>query len=225
MSKLYALDKAVLGVSGNSEKFLNGITSNTLDKPRNAFLAVHGKIIATFDQVKAGDDKFLIVIEHGALQGLLTHLDKFIRLSKAVVQKEDNRVYFDLTESYRGEKGECLIPQKKGQLIITKKDLLSNVSDEEFTLFRLQNNIPVHGVDYKDDLLLNVDEYEFVSYTKGCFLGQELIAKVHNRSKPSWKLVVKFEADGDEGQRQKMTSRIQDPQTKKTMGFVFVPNE
>ena len=53
--RLHQLNKAVLSVKNNAAKFLNGITSNTLDQPRNAFLDLHGKIVAVFDQVKSGD--------------------------------------------------------------------------------------------------------------------------------------------------------------------------
>jgi folate-binding Fe-S cluster repair protein YgfZ len=74
--------------------------------------------------------------------------------------------------------------------------------------------------------LLNVSEREdLVSFTKGCFLGQEPISKVHNRSKPTWKLVVKSAEDCPPEERSKMTSQAIDPQTKKTRGFVFVKNE
>ncbi len=223
MARLYRLDKAVLSIKNNAEKFLNGITANTLDRPQNAFLDVHGKIIATFDQIKIGDD-FLIAIERPFYEPLMQHLDKFICLSKAIVQKEDYNVYFDLDGSYQPQGDEFVVAQKKGQLIVTRRNFENNVSTEEFSLFRLKANIPIHGVDYRDELLLNVDEEQFVSYTKGCFLGQEPISKVHNRSKPTWKLVVKSEDEVDEAQKQSLTSKTKDPQTGKILGFIFISN-
>ena len=70
----------------------------------------------------------------------------------------------------------------------------SSVGDDEFTLFRLKHHVPLMGVDYQaEEFILNVDEYAYVSYTKGCFLGQEPVAKVHNRAQPSRRLVVQFE--------------------------------
>ena len=35
---IYKLDKIVVSVRGSAEKFLSGLTSNTLDAPHNAFL-------------------------------------------------------------------------------------------------------------------------------------------------------------------------------------------
>lgn len=222
--KIYKLSKAVLSIKNNAAHFLNGLTSNTLDKPRNAFLDVHGKIIATFDQIQIKEDEFLIVLERPFREAVLNHIEKFVRLSKVVVAEENYHVYFDLDGQYQAGQGEFIIPQKQGLMIVTPQALPAMVSLEEFTLFRLKNDIPLLGPDYSQTLLLNVSEDEFVSFTKGCFLGQEPVAKVHNRSQPSWKLVVKFEDECSEDQRKTMTSRVTDPGTGRVLGFVFVSN-
>lgn len=222
--KLHKLNKEVLSVTPKPESFLPGICSNVLDKPRNAFLDIHGRIVATFDQLKVSEKKYLIVIEKDFLGTLMQHLDKFIRISGARVVPEDYKVFFDLEGSYKKEDSEFTVAQKKGQLVVTTKDLPAAVIGEEFTIFRLKNNIPVHGIDYRDEMVLNVGEDEFVSYTKGCFLGQEFVAKVHNRSKSTWKLVVKGEEGLSEEERKKMTSRAFDPVSKKTLGFIFAAN-
>ncbi len=221
---LYKLSKTVFSISHNAERFLNGITSNSLDRPRNAFLDLHGRIIAACDQIRVGPDKILIVVEEKYVQALCDHLDKYIKLSRAVVTKEDYRVYFDCEGSFKPSDGDFVIAQKKGQLVITRKNLETGVSQEEITLFRVQNNIPIQGIDYSNEMLLNVSEEEFVSYTKGCFLGQEFIAKVHSRSRPTWRLVVKAQDDCSDEEKNKMTSKVFDPEAQKIRGFVFVSN-
>jgi len=219
---LYLLEKTVLSIRPEPEKFLTGLTSNTLDQPRNAFLNVNGRIISTFDQLKVSDEEFYIVVASSVVEVLMDHLDKFIRLSRAVVHALPLRVYYDLAGEYRLAEGEFLIPQKKGNFILTPKELKSDVSDEAFVLFRLENDIPLQGIDYHNELILNVHEDDFVSFTKGCFLGQEPVAKVHNRSQPTWRLSVCFEDECDEGLRAKMTSKAKDPVTGRVKGFVFV---
>lgn len=222
--KIYKLNKSPISVTNNPTQFLNGLTSNTLDKPRNAFLDVHGKIIAVFDQIKISDTEFLLLLERPFVETVLKHLDRYARLSKAVVQEKDFKVYFDLEGSYTASTQEWTVTQRRGQLIVSPADLANTVSDEEFTLFRLKNNIPLHGVDFQNEMLLNVDEHEYVSFTKGCFLGQEPVAKVHNRSKPTWKLIVKYEDDHSLEQKQEMTSKMKDPTTQRNFGFAFVKN-
>ncbi len=222
--KLYKTSKVVLAFKNNPENFLNGLTANTLTSPRNAFVDVHGKIIATFDQVKIADNEFWIAIEEKFLSTLLGHVEKFAKLSKVEIEKKDLKVYFDLNNGFKPQADEKVISQRQGQLILTEKELPSTVPSEEFTLFRLQNNIPVQGMDYGHEFLLNVDDQEYVSFTKGCFLGQELLAKVHNRSRPSKKLIVEWEDDCAENQRQAMTSKVKDPQTGRIKGFIFADN-
>ncbi|MCC6758479.1 MAG: hypothetical protein IT395_02475 [Candidatus Omnitrophica bacterium] len=216
--------KKVLSVCHEPEKFLNGLTANSLDKPQNVFVNLHGRIIATFDQIKINEDQFLLVIEESFIPAVLEHVDRYARLSHAKIQSENLTVYFDVDGSYKPDKGEFVIPQKAGQLVLTAKNLSPLVSEAEFTVFRLKNNIPFLGIDYKDEMLLNVSETDFVSFTKGCFLGQEPIAKVHHRSKPTWKLAAKYEDECSAEEKAEMTSKAPDPVTGKVLGFVFVAN-
>ncbi len=224
-TKLYKTNKVVLRVKDNAAEFLNGITSNALDQPRNAFLNMHGRIIATFDQVKIDEDEFWIVLEQPFVEILLQHVDRFCRLSHTAVEKTPYSVYFDLQGDAVMNSGEWSIPQKRGRLILADQEHPANVSEEEFTLFRLQNVLPLHGVDYQDEFILNVSEEEFTSFTKGCFLGQEPVSKVHHRSRPRWKLVVRYEDDCSEEEKCKMTSRGKDPLSGRVLGFVFAGNE
>ncbi len=226
--KNYKLNKIVLSIKNSPEKFLNGLTSNELDKSNNAFLTINGRILATFDQLKINENQFIILVEKPYVEGLLTHLERYRMLSGAEIEQLDRHVYFDI-DPVEEQPGSCLlscwiIPQKKGRIIISEEPLETNVSEETFTLFRLDNNIPVHGIDFKDEMLLNVSTTEFVSFTKGCYLGQEPISKVYNRSKPTWKLVVKYEDECGDEERGKMTSVMKELGASRRKGFVFVRN-
>ena len=221
---LYKIQKKVLSVAPHAVQFLNGLTSNSLDKPQNAFFNIHGRIIATFYQIRMSDDEFLIVIETAYVEMVLHHTERYALLSKTRVIPRTEHVYFDVTGDAALRDVEWAIPQKKGQLIISPENRFAPVSEKDFTLFRLQNGIPLLGVDYHDELLLNVSEKDFVSFTKGCYLGQEPISKVHNRSKPTWILRVKYEEECSDEERGKLTSKAVDPESSRIFGFVFVKN-
>src|SRR3989338_7725139 len=155
--RIYPLmDKRVLLVTNNPDKLLNGITSNTLDASQNAFLDRFGKIIATVDQVKISDDSLLLVVSSSCLQQLYTHLKSYIQLSRTKIQATKYSVYFDLDKEYNRGDNEYIIPQSKGQLVLTEKKIESTVSDDAFLAFRLENNIPLHGIDYTNEMILNV---------------------------------------------------------------------
>lgn len=222
--RLYPLNKTVIRFYQNPHDFLNGLASNVLTAPRNAFLNLHGRIIATFDQLIIDEEEVWIIVEKPFVKNVLEHLERYLKLSGVKAQELTKRVYFDLDGDYKIADDERAVSQKHGQMIMTDRELKTNVGEDEFKLFRLRNHIPLHGVDYQDEMLLNVSEDEFVSYTKGCFLGQEFVAKVHNRSKPTWRLVVRSEAECNPEEQSKMTSKTFDSKTKKNIGFVFVKN-
>lgn len=223
--KVIRLNKKAYQIKGNAPQFLNGLTSNSLDKPMNAFLNIHGRIIATFDQLQLPDGSILIVVASQAADQLLQETSRFAKLSKSTLELLNAHVYFDLDNQWALEKGEYVIPQHQGRLIISPRDIKDTISEEEFNQFRLDHIIPLHTVDYQSgDMILNVHEHNYVSYTKGCFLGQEPVAKVHHRSKPTWKLVVRYADECTPEEQAKMTSQVKDAVTGRIRGFVFVKN-
>jgi folate-binding protein YgfZ len=209
--RLYKLDDKVLNIKGNASKFLNGITSNTVEAPLNAFLNQHGRIIATVRQKRISDDEILISVPSVAADNLLKHLERYAKLSHADMLPSPLFTFLDLDNAQTVWMHECHP---------------NSISGEEFVLFRLDKNIPLMGVDYQaDEFILNVHEYDYVSYSKGCFLGQEPVAKVHNRSQPSRKLLVRFEDECSRQEAAAMTSKAADPDTGSIKGFVFVSNK
>jgi len=209
--RTFKLPEMVFSIKGNAAGFLNGISSNTLEAPLNAFLNQHGRIIATFRQQKISDDEFLISIPALAKDGLLKHLERFVKLSRVSMVPSDRHVFIDLDTV---------------AAVWSTQELENSISDEAFTLFRLDHNIPLMGVDYQaDEFILNVHEFNYVSYTKGCFLGQEPVAKVHNRAQPSRRLAVQFEDQCSPEQATHMTSKVLDPASSRTKGFVFISNK
>ncbi len=207
---LYHLNDVVLAIKGNAQNFLKGLSSNSLESPQNAFLNQHGRIITTFYQHKVTDDEFLIAVPPTVVENLLKHLERYAKLNRTQIQSTPLKAYMDLDTT---------------EVLFKNEGVSSQVSDEEFTFFRLGKGLPMLGVDYHtDEFILNIDEGTYVSYTKGCFLGQEPVAKVHNRSKPTWKLTVKFQDECSPEEKTRMTSKVLDPKTGRTKGFIFVHN-
>jgi len=211
MSRLFKLDNTTLSIKGNAAGFLNGITSNGLEAPLNAFLNQHGRIIAVVRQEKISDDEFLLSVPKVALDNLYKHWERYVRLSHVTIIPSVINVFINMDT---------------GQIIWSSQDQGSHVSEEEFTLYRLDHQIPLMGIDFKaEEFILNVHEYDYVSYTKGCYLGQEPVAKVHNRAQPSRRLIVGFEDQCSLDEAAKMTSKVFDSQRQKYRGFVFVNNK
>jgi len=120
---------------------------------------------------------------------LLNHLKKYQALSDVQISKEDLNVYFDLDGSCTPQEREIAIPQKSGQVVVTKSELETNVSDKDYTLFRLKHHMPVQGIDYDQEMLLNLGDEALVNYEKGCYLGQEIIARTQYRGQLKRRMV------------------------------------
>ncbi len=167
----------------SAEKLLNGITSNELTKEKNAFLDRFGKLVVLFDQKVMGDAAYL-VFESKFEQRFLSHIKPFSKLVKARIEKIPMKVLHIIEE----ELGEMRFPQPIGYLALLEE--LPNspeLSEKEYEMIRIENNMPLQGIDFDNEMFLDTG-IDAVSFTKGCFLGQEVMARVHNLGKPGRKI-------------------------------------
>src|SRR6185295_17468757 len=111
--RIYNLNKTIFQIKNNAAEFLNGLTSNTIDRPKNAFTDIHGKIIAVFDQYKVDDEEVWILVEEAFGQNVLSHLDRYMKLSGVKAQKLNRHGYYDLDGDYQLRENESIIPQVK----------------------------------------------------------------------------------------------------------------
>ncbi|HMV82864.1 MAG TPA: glycine cleavage T C-terminal barrel domain-containing protein [Blastocatellia bacterium] len=63
------------------------------------------------------------------------------------------------------------------------------VGEAAFEIARIEAGVPREGVDAGEDYIILESELDAaVSYTKGCYLGQEVIARIHWRGQPAKRL-------------------------------------
>ena len=224
--QLFEMNNVVLEFSNKPEKLLNGLTTNTLDAKRNAFIDIFGRIVLLADQYKRDENTILLIFPAQFEQRLLTHIDKYLKMTKVHIKKLPMHVYFNTTDDYFPEQGDIVIKQEKGQLVLSEKELSRGLSDTQsqdaFTTFRVCHCLPLQGIDFDQEMILNIGAEQFVTYistTKGCFLGQEIVARVTARASPPRKLVVKYEDECTEDEQKKMTSKVSEDGRVK--GFVF----
>jgi len=216
----YQLNKTAFQFTNTPEKLLKGLTSNILTASNNAFLSAKGKIIATCYQVQINSDNHIVVIDTPSVERFLAHINKYLPLSPTDINQLDTKVYYDLS----GDGNHCdaiaTINMPVGKIIVTDH-LNCDVDDSTFTAFRHDHFLPIQTVDFNDEMLLNVFPEHFVSYTKGCYIGQEVIARVHNLSSPPRKLAVVHAQPSTES----LTSSLLDKSTNTYSGFRFIDNK
>ena len=222
------VNKKVLLVTGKVERLLKGITTNTLDAPMNAFINQFGKIEVLFAQ-KFVEDHAYLVFEKQFEDRLKSFLEKYLRLARATLMDAGLQVYHvtgTVDESY----GYC-IPQRVGYFVLTQEaPPLEKTSVENYTVLRVENNLSVQGIDFDQEMILNTNWKDLASLTKGCYLGQEVVARVVNLGKPPQKMIrVLLDEEKQsvlvDGVSVSVTSLCYSEKRKKWMGFCIVKND
>ena len=184
------LDFSVFKISDKASDFISNLSSNDIDASQTAFLDINGKIIATAFQKISEGDIFLVVAKEYAGK-LEAHFQKYLRISTTKVEKIECKVFLFVhgaTAAYDINKTGNGITIPGGTIMWFSTDPYpdpeNKMKDSEFTLFRILNMLPFQGVDYDHHMLLELNQPLLVSYTKGCYLGQEIIARVSSRGVP-----------------------------------------
>jgi folate-binding protein YgfZ len=108
------------------------------------------------------------------------------------------------------------------------------VGEDAHKVLRVEAGIPRYGVDFSDDnLLLEVGIENSYSYTKGCYLGQEVVERIRSRGHVNKKLCGLLlagpdlasagdpvQADGKEVGR--ITSSVISPQLKRPIALAYL---
>lgn len=182
------LPKAVFKIIGNPIQLIKGITTNDEKADKNALIDNFGKLIVLFDQ-KLINNEWYIIFEKQFEERFLEHIERFVRLNKSKLEKINLNVYHIIGKDL--ETTDVKITQRISYLLLTENfnEDLKEISDEVYNIIRIENNISIQGIDFDREMLLNTNWKDVISFTKGCYLGQEIMARVHNLGKPPKKIV------------------------------------
>ena len=196
MAETTLQDRAVIRLSGEDVRgFLDGLVTNTLD-PLPAYAALltpQGKVIADFIIWYDGDDMLLDVAEADA-EALVKRLSMY-RLRRAIMIARDDA----LAVHWRADGEEGIADPRLAALgrrwIAAPGEAASGWREHRLRLGVCE------GAGELGDLLwleCNADELHGVSFSKGCFVGQENTARMNWRAKVNRRLFV---VEGDGGTR------------------------
>jgi len=203
-------DRGVVRVAGeDAEKLLQGVVTNDMDllatRPaiHAALLTPQGKILFEFFVVKAGDGYLL---ETGADQvaGLAKRLAMYKLRAKATIEgaSADYRVlalWGDAARSPGATSATVSFPDPRlaalGLRILAEARFATDVASasngteappEEYHAHRITLGVPEAGKDYAlGDTFpheADMDQLGGVSFSKGCFVGQEVVSRMQHRA-------------------------------------------
>ncbi|MEX2268429.1 MAG: glycine cleavage T C-terminal barrel domain-containing protein [Acidimicrobiia bacterium] len=195
--------RGLVVVSGpDATSFLQSLVSQDLDaigsgaSGPSLLLTPKGKLDAVFRATRVGDDEWWLDTEADYGPRLAESLTRYRIRVKADI--EDRTASTGLVSAIgldvAGGSNTVTIPTRWGDVngidVVGPVGALESVlpdaarcSPEAFEAFRIEHGVPRLGVDIDDTTIPQEAflERDAVSFTKGCFLGQELVARIDTR--------------------------------------------
>ena len=199
----YEQKRGLIAVHGaEAIQFLNGLVTNDVAGLEDgaqmlaAFPNAQGRLLAVV-RVLRTEDRFLFETEEATHEKVFNNLFRFTFAGDFFVEDlSANYRYFSIFDRSYLPMTQPLIefdsPAGSDYFVQTDdaEDLLTElrnidavqVSDEVYDLLRIESGIPKYGVDMDETTIVPELGLEgLISYTKGCYIGQEIIARIHFR--------------------------------------------
>jgi hypothetical protein len=186
--------RGVIAVEGEDRiSFLQGLVSNdvALTAPGRAvwaaLLTPQGKWLADFFILSDGE-RLLLDCEREQIAMLVQRLTRFRLRSRVVIRTEDAwRVYAAWGEAPVADALTAPDPRvpEAGWRLLARRPLAATASEADWDLHRIALGLPDGSRDLEADksvlLEAGFDELNGVSWSKGCYMGQELTARTKYR--------------------------------------------
>ena len=189
-------ERSLLKVSGpDSEDFLQSQFSNDIKQIKekhvqiNAYCQHQGKIIAIIWVFKK-EDNFYLSFPSDLKEIMLSKLNMFKLMSRVEIEDYSVKInQFGLVGEYREN---CLKMTDNLSLITTKGHISNSNHDLEWEYACINDKLPEVNVNYSESFIPQALDLDVnllgVSFTKGCYPGQEVVARMHYLGKPKRRL-------------------------------------
>ncbi|NNC80876.1 MAG: folate-binding protein YgfZ [Acidimicrobiales bacterium] len=205
---VYVGQRDVVLVSGaDAASYLQGQISQDVDaiavgsSANSLILQPQGKIDAWFRITRVGDGEFALDVDAGWGDVLMARLKRFMLRVKVELALESWHFH-----AYRGETPAALdapivavvdngVDVLAPELVPPTADLMS---DEQYAAMRISAGRPAMGSELSEDTIPAAAGIvnESASFTKGCYTGQELVARVDSRGNNTPVQLRRFAGDG-----------------------------
>jgi tRNA-modifying protein YgfZ len=187
---LVRLDRGYVEVSGpDSADFLERMLSNEIaslepGEARQALLLTpKGRIVAPLRVVRESADAFLLITEAELAEPLAGTLLRGRFAAKCEIEVKPYRGYLQLGPGHGIRNGDYGVEAYESW----GEDVRSAAESSELEPMRIEAGTPVWGKEL-DDSVLPAEaglETTHISFTKGCYPGQEPVARLHHRGHPN----------------------------------------
>jgi folate-binding protein YgfZ len=236
-----------------STQFLNGLITNDVAKLEDggqmlaAFPNAQGRLLAVVRVLRKGD-KILFETENETREKVFQNLFRFTFAGDFFVDDlSDKFRYFEIFNlkseisnsefiKFQNAFGTNAFVSNETAEDFTnqlKNRDAAEISDELYEVLRIENGVPKYGVDADENTIVpELGIADLISYQKGCYIGQEIIARIHFRghiAKQLTGLILDAEAKPNDELKSldgknsgKITSVTFSPKLEKFIALAFV---
>jgi len=201
-------------VGPEREKWLQGMQSNDLAAApyggavAGAFLAGKGRLVA-LGLLWRRRDEVIVTADPDRLDALRSHLDKLLIMEDCEMQEAPGlrrlrywpsdapprAVPEHIVGSVQPLGFELLLPEAEAQSLL--ETLRDRPNPDQVEAWRIAAGVPKWGVDVGEDSTpIEAGLDPLLSFSKGCYVGQEVVAMATYRGRVAWNL-VRLEVEGE----------------------------
>ena len=184
-----AREREFVRVAGpDAAEYLQRMVSNDVESLRAGeacpalLLTAKARVIAPLVVLRRSDDDFLVLTEPGLSETVRSHLSRMRLRAQCEIEAEQH----ESTLVFGGADGFASDWRGAAREILDS-GLEPTLSEEELELRRIENGVPRWEREIDDRILpaeAGLDETH-VSFSKGCYPGQEPVARLHFRGHPN----------------------------------------
>ena len=155
-----------------------------------SFCNVQGRVIASAF-IQGRNDQYDLILSSEIIDDLENHLKRYVLRSKVVIEQSIEKTFgaykSDVNEGSK-EYG-SLKNDPKRVLILSShapESVDNFITSEEWIRCDIENKIAIIDKESSEKFIpqmLNLDILDAVSFSKGCYTGQEVVARVQHRGK------------------------------------------
>lgn len=197
----YRQKRGLIEVHGKEAvQFLNGLITNDVAKLEDgaqmsaAFPNAQGRLLAVV-RVMRKDDRFLFETEEATHEKVYNNLFRFTFAGDFFVEDlSENYGFFrilnlkseisdpELIKFETTGGADYFVPPASVEAFKAALKEAVEISDELYEVLRIENGVPLYGVDMDETTIVpEIGLPDVISYTKGCYIGQEIIARIYFR--------------------------------------------
>ena len=155
-----------------------------------SFCNVQGRVIASAF-IQGRNDQYDLILSSEIIDDLENHLKRYVLRSKVVIEQSIEKTFgaFKSDVNEDSAKYGSLKNDPERVLILSAqapKSIDNFISTEEWIRCDIENKIAIIDKESSENFIpqmLNLDILDAVSFSKGCYTGQEVVARVQHRGK------------------------------------------